>query len=111
LAIVERSKKIIAQKYGVKLVVVLWDEEATDFESDWIAKHLSEKGIPLFRVSTELPQLKESKYHIPNDGHPNADGYGLVAEALVKFLPAYLGRPSEASDTGGLISSQERHAR
>src|SRR5262249_39513194 len=34
LAIVERSKKIIAQKYGVKLVVVLWDEEATDFETD-----------------------------------------------------------------------------
>src|SRR5262249_26458004 len=104
-----RSKKIIAQKYGVKLIVVLWDglsgEDA--FESDWIAKHLSEKGIPLLRVSIELPQLKESKYYIPKDGHPNADGYGLVAEALVKFLPAYLGRPSEASDTGGLISSHE----
>src|SRR5262249_62165743 len=75
LAIVERSKKIIAQKYGVKLIVVLWDglsgEDA--FESDWIAKHLSEKGIPLLRLSIELPQLKESKYYIPKDGHPNAD--------------------------------------
>jgi lysophospholipase L1-like esterase len=113
LAIVERSKKIIAQKYGVKLIVVLWDglpqgEDA--FNSDWIAKHLSEKGIPLFRVSIELPQLRESKYYIPNDGHPNADGYRLVADALVKFLPAYLGRRIEASGTSGSISSQEGHA-
>src|SRR5262249_36780171 len=50
LAIVERSRKIIAQKYGVNFLVVLWDALSVGsnaFDADWIATHLGEKGIPL----------------------------------------------------------------
>jgi hypothetical protein len=48
-------------------------------------ERLTKDSIDIIRVS-DILDTRDPKYYIPNDGHPNAIGYDIVAKYLTKYL-------------------------
>jgi hypothetical protein len=94
LAILERARDLLEDRYRAALMVVLWDVSsrpsagrAAD-RSEWLADHLSKSGFQILRISRLDPIPQGDGYYIAGDGHPNAAAYGVVASALADYCGA-----------------------
>jgi lysophospholipase L1-like esterase len=88
LGIVSRSRDLLWEQYGTKLIVLLWDLIPSNNAEDarWLAAALKSRSVEVIRVSDILPDLGEARYYIPDDGHPNGAAYRAVAEKLMPFV-------------------------
>lgn len=70
-AIIDRSAKLLAEKYGVKLLVLLWDERKG---IEPLAAALRQKGLEPVRLSSVVGDLTRPEMHIrlPMEIHPRA---------------------------------------
>jgi hypothetical protein len=89
IRIVKKSADVVREKYGSKLVVVLWDvfadrSAASDIDSDFIEKELTARNVEVVRVSKALGRDNYKQYFIPHDGHPTVAGHTKVAELLIR---------------------------
>jgi len=85
VAIVKKSRDLVAQRYGVPFVVVLWDfygkrEERRD--ATWIFTRLAREGVKVVRLSEAIPDLGEPRLYILHDGHPRPPLHEKVAQAI-----------------------------
>ena len=86
VAILERANRLVKDRYGMDLLVVVWDAGMTPRSQiekarmAWLADGLSKAGIAHFSVSEIAPPLQGPPYYIPGDGHPNRTAYAAVAK-------------------------------
>jgi len=91
VAIIERSKQLVNQRYDSQFIVLLWDcrrvSTLDEGDSNYIKDKLVESGVRFFSLSERIPGICDSKYYIPSEGHPNGIAYKSVAEFLSSELP------------------------
>jgi lysophospholipase L1-like esterase len=87
LAITARIRDLSISKYHAPFFVVLWDVSLElNSDAQWLREKLRKAGVPTLAISAAIPELQSARYYIQGDGHPNSEGYALVAEALNAFL-------------------------
>ena len=87
--IVAESRRRLAEAYPeIELHVVFWDEPNPS--SRYLAAALEQRGFPVHRVSEVLPDYRQrwSRYHLPEERHPSAEAYDLIARYLVSDVIA-----------------------
>ena len=81
---------IAQQKYQSRLVVILWDVQATEDAAkqnlNWIEAKLLENNIPTLKLSREIHDADFKNWIIKRDGHPNPRAYREVAQILLSWL-------------------------
>ena len=91
LAILQRSGKLVKDRYGVEMLVILWDVfggSLSGKDADrvaWLADNLSKSGIQNLRLSRLESVPQGRPYYLPRDGHPNGAAYALVAKAIAEY--------------------------
>jgi hypothetical protein len=104
----QRAKKVSAEEYqmaylmirkmdqyskmtGGHFLVLFWDNISEEGDPNRYYRQilqdklerLSEEGIDIIKTS-DILDINDPKYYIPNDGHPNAMAYDTVAKYLVR---------------------------
>jgi len=84
LAILEKCNKLLLEKYGQPLVVLLWPG-AESFKEP-----LTRAGVATVELAPLLPGYRDASnpYRIPHDGHPNARAASIIAETIVGRIRA-----------------------
>jgi len=85
LKVVERSKTLLKAKYPeAEFHVIFWDEP-NNFISEEIVHGFKEKNFNAHLVSNIIPDSPGNwrKYHIIDDGHPNAKAHKRIAQYVV----------------------------
>jgi hypothetical protein len=88
LEMLKRSRQLISSRYGVDMLVVIWDaslSQPSGLEQArvaWLADELSKSGVASFSVSHTAPAPRGPDYYIPSDAHPNSRAYAAVAKAI-----------------------------
>jgi len=84
LAILEKCNKLLLEKYGQPLVVLLWPG-AESFKEP-----LNRAGVATVELAPLLPGYRDASnpYRIPHDGHPNARAANIIAETIAGRIRA-----------------------
>jgi hypothetical protein len=89
LGIIERSRQIADRRYdGAEFHVVFWDHEENPW-TDAIVEGLSERGIPVHRISGILPGIgPDDLSYVLHDKnrHPNPRAYERIAEYIARKI-------------------------
>jgi hypothetical protein len=92
LAILLRARDLSRSRYHAPFFVVLWgaygDNPGDDTNENWVAQRLEENEVPTLQLTLSVPALNSDGFRFPIDGHPTANAYTLVANALKAFLDA-----------------------
>jgi len=87
-AIVRHAQDILRVRYGVPLLVVLWDRD-TPLDDKIIAAVLAESeergGMQVASVRL-MPELFDGRFWIPVDEHPTPQAYDALAAALLDAI-------------------------
>jgi len=84
-----RRMKAWCDTHRVKLAVINngWQQY------DWLPNMLSSEGIPAFDGTPQVQSVMapdQAAYVIPGDGHPNAKGAAVTAEAVWPFIESFV---------------------
>lgn len=91
LAILEAANKIVSDRYGTNMLVIVWDGgpgEIPQYDADrvaWIKDRLAKDGIQTLFVSQMKPPLNGVEYYIAGDGHPNGTAYAALAQNIFDY--------------------------
>lgn len=93
VAIVKRARDLAENEYHAPFLFVFWDTDDPDptvvAEADRLEQLLANAGIRVVRLSRHVPQIFETSFTYPVDGHPNALAQPPVAELLARLFAEF----------------------
>ena len=91
LEILKAADKMVTDRYGTKMLVVLWESGSSAAQdaprAQWLRDSFKQAGIATIATSQLTLPLDDAQYYIAGDGHPNAAGYAVVAKAIADYCP------------------------
>src|SRR5262245_58109653 len=87
-AIIQRSRDLVAEKYGAPFLVLVWDKYHEREDVDWLVQRLSQAGVDVIMLSKVIPGLWDKENYIPNDWHPTGSALKEVAQVIYDWSNA-----------------------
>ncbi len=89
LAILRQSDRILHEKYGTSLDILLWDvgPQITELDRNraaWLKNTAPKLGLQIVALSELSPELGDDRFYFPADHHPTAEAYDLAAKRFAR---------------------------